>query len=72
MTILQIILAICAFALAFWLINRYVAPGLFRNILIGVVVVLALLVILSGFGLIGMLNTPVTGHMRPSMLIFPL
>ena len=62
MTILQVILAICAFALALWLINRYIGPGLFRNILIGIVVVLALLVILSGFGLIGMLNTPITGH----------
>lgn len=64
MTILQIILAICAFALALWLINRYVGPGLFHNILIGVVIVLALLVILSGFGLLNLLNTPVIGHVR--------
>jgi hypothetical protein len=61
MTVLQIILAFCVFAVAFWLINRYVAPGMFRNILIGVVVVLALLVLLSGFGLLHLLNTPVTG-----------
>jgi hypothetical protein len=61
MTVLQIILALCAFALAFWIINRYVAPGLFRNVLIGVVVVLALLVLLSGFGLLNLLNMPVTG-----------
>lgn len=57
MTVLQIILAVCVFALAFWLINRFVAPSLFRNILIGVVVVLALLVLLSGFGLLDLLNT---------------
>ena len=62
MTVLQVILAACAFAIALWLINRYVVAGLFRNILIGVVIVLALLVLLSGFGLLGLLNAPVTGH----------
>ena len=62
MTVLQIILAICAFAIAFWLINHYIQPSLFRNILIGIVVVLALLVLLSGFGVLSLLNTPVTGH----------
>jgi len=61
MTVLQIILAICAFAIAFYVINRYVAAGLFKNILIGVVVVLALLVLLNGFGLLSLLNTSVTG-----------
>ena len=36
------------------------------NILLGVVIVLALLVLLSGFGLIGLLNTPITGgHFNP-------
>lgn len=64
MTILQVILAACAFALAFWLINRYVVAGLFRNILIGVVIVLALLVLLNGFGLVNLLNTPITGGYR--------
>ena len=62
MTVLQIILAVCAFAIALWLINRYVTSGLFRNILIGVVIVLALVVLLSGFGLMNLLNTPVTGN----------
>lgn len=60
MTVLQIIFAVCVFAVAFWLINRYVVAGLFKNILIGVVVVLALIVLLSGFGLTSLLNTPVT------------
>lgn len=64
MTVLQIILAIGAFVLAFWLINHYVQPSMFRNILIGVVVVLALLVLLSGFGLLTLLNTPVTGRVH--------
>lgn len=64
MTVLQIILAFCAFAIALWAINRYVAAGLFKNILIGVVIVLALVVLLSGFGLLQLLNTqvPGTGH----------
>lgn len=62
MTLLQVILAICAFAVALWLVNRYIAPSLFRNILLGVIVVLALVVLLSGFGLMSLLNTPITGH----------
>ncbi len=61
MTVFQIILALCAFALAFWLIDRKVPAGLFHNVLIGIVVVLALLVLLSGFGLLHLLNTPITG-----------
>ena len=62
MTVLQAILAVCVFALALWLISRYVAPGLFKNILIGVVIVLALLVLLNSFGLLKLLNTPIIGH----------
>lgn len=65
MTVLQIILAICVFAVSLWLINRYVAPSLFKNILVGVVIVLALIVLLSGFGLLSLLNTPVTGTRAP-------
>ena len=61
MTVIQIIFAVCVFAIALWLINRYVAPGLFKNILIGVVIVLALIVLLNGFGLMNLLNTPVSG-----------
>jgi hypothetical protein len=62
MTILQIVLAVALFALAFWLINHFIGPGLFKNILIGCVVVLALIVILSGLGLMPLLNTPITGR----------
>ncbi len=66
MTVLQIILAACAFAVSLWLINRYIQPSLFRNVLVGIVVVLALLVLLNGFGLMNLLNTPVTGgYHRP-------
>lgn len=64
MTVLQIILAIVVFAVAFWLINRYAAPPLFRNILFGVVLVLALIVLLQGFGLMELLNTPIGGRLR--------
>lgn len=60
MTVLQIIVAIGAFALAFYSINRWITPGIFKNILFGVVVVLALFVLLEQFGLMGLLNTPVT------------
>jgi len=59
MTVLQFILAVAAFALCFWLINRYAPDGLFRKILLGVVIVLALLVILQGFGLMNLLDTPI-------------
>lgn len=61
MTVLQVILAVCAFAIALYLINRYVQPPLFRNILVGIVVVLAVVLLLRGFGLMDLLNTPVTG-----------
>jgi hypothetical protein len=61
MTVLQIIVAVFIFAVALWLINNYVAPSLFKNILIGVVIVLALVVLLSGFGLMNLLNAPVLG-----------
>lgn len=61
MTVIQIIFAVCIFAAALWLINKYVPAGLFHNILIGVVIVLALLCLLDGFGLMHLLNTPVTG-----------
>lgn len=61
MTVLQLIFAVLIFAAALYLIQRYVEPGLFRNILTGVVIVLALVVLLSGFGLMNLLNTPVTG-----------
>ncbi len=61
MTVLGIILAVCIFGVAFWLIDRKIAPGSFKNILVGIVVVLALLVLLQGFGLLNLLNTPITG-----------
>jgi len=65
MTILQLILAICAFAAAFWVITHYIVPGLFRNILLGLVVILALIVLLSQFGLLNLLNMPIGSPRAP-------
>ena len=64
LTIWQIIVLVCAFALAFWLIDRCVPPGTIKTILNVVVVVLGLLVILAAAGALHWLNTPVLGPGR--------
>lgn len=60
MTVLQIIFAVCAFAICLYSINRWITAGLFKNILFGLVVVLILFFLLTAFGLRDLLNTRVT------------
>lgn len=53
MGILEIILIICIIIFAFWAINKWVTPGIFRNVLLCGLGIIVFLWVLSLLGFLG-------------------
>lgn len=59
MSILHLIIAVFAIALAFWANNTYIAPGIVRKVVNVILIIICLVLVLNVTGLINIVNMKV-------------